>query len=247
MEQNERVYWTHEVAERLEMGESTLRKWSIALEKQGHSFIKGDQERRLFLETDIQLLLKMKEEPPIPKKRSVLEATEIALNKWRTSLVPVEEERTALVPLTDPTYMETMSKMFDEKLKERDSFWLKIVEERDSFFLSKLEEKEKKHEERQAFLLKKIEESGERVSFLEEKNDKELQEIKEEQMNSRKLIESNGSIISEELQAERKKSDRMFNELMKEIAATQEKKKDGSGECLENEEFVLERVNEFNK
>ncbi|MED4067520.1 MerR family transcriptional regulator [Priestia megaterium] len=60
MEQNERAYWTKEVAERLNIGESTLRKWCLALEEKGYPFTKGQRGVRAFLERDIEVLSKMK-------------------------------------------------------------------------------------------------------------------------------------------------------------------------------------------
>ncbi|MCT9858228.1 MerR family transcriptional regulator [Priestia megaterium] len=60
MEQNERAYWTKEVAERLNIGESTLRKWCLALEENGYQFTKGQRGVRAFLERDIEVLAKMK-------------------------------------------------------------------------------------------------------------------------------------------------------------------------------------------
>ncbi|MEB4857285.1 DUF3967 domain-containing protein [Priestia megaterium] len=60
MEQNERAYWTKEVAERLNIGESTLRKWCLALEENGYQFTKGQRGVRAFLERDIDVLTKMR-------------------------------------------------------------------------------------------------------------------------------------------------------------------------------------------
>jgi DNA-binding transcriptional MerR regulator len=56
----ERAYWNNEVAERLGMGKSTLRRWCLELEKQGYTFTKGEQDSRAFLEQDVLLLKKIK-------------------------------------------------------------------------------------------------------------------------------------------------------------------------------------------
>lgn len=40
----------------LDIGDSTLRKWCIALEKNGYTFIKNEQGRRLFVERDLLVL-----------------------------------------------------------------------------------------------------------------------------------------------------------------------------------------------
>ena len=57
----EKAYWNHEVAERLQMGKSTLRRWCLELEKQGYIFSKGEQESRAFTKQDVLILEKIKE------------------------------------------------------------------------------------------------------------------------------------------------------------------------------------------
>ncbi|MDF9626868.1 DUF3967 domain-containing protein [Bacillus cereus] len=57
----EKAYWNHEVAERLQMGKSTLRRWCLELEKQGYIFSKGEQESRAFTKKDVLILEKIKE------------------------------------------------------------------------------------------------------------------------------------------------------------------------------------------
>lgn len=114
MEQ-ERAYWTHEVAKRLDVGESTLRKWCLALEEQGYHFTKGEQESRAFLEQDIALLSKMKESIR-GRKKSMKQAAIIALESSRTTLVQQEQNdgRTTLVP----DVMELVSVALEEQDKQ---------------------------------------------------------------------------------------------------------------------------------
>ena len=57
----ERAYLTSEVAERLNCAQSTIRKYSIALEKQGFTFSKTQKGARLFSESDVATLARMKE------------------------------------------------------------------------------------------------------------------------------------------------------------------------------------------
>ena len=57
----EKAYWNHEVAEQLQMGKSTLRRWCLELEKQGYIFSKGEQESRAFTKRDVLILEKIKE------------------------------------------------------------------------------------------------------------------------------------------------------------------------------------------
>lgn len=50
-----------EVAKRLEIGESTLRKWCKALEEQKYSWEKAEQDKRLIYENDVKVLQYYKE------------------------------------------------------------------------------------------------------------------------------------------------------------------------------------------
>jgi DNA-binding transcriptional MerR regulator len=56
----ERSFWTKDVAERLEIGTSTLRKWCIALEQEQYSCVKGAKNSRAFVQKDIKVLEQMK-------------------------------------------------------------------------------------------------------------------------------------------------------------------------------------------
>lgn len=49
----EKAYWNHEVAQRLNIGESTLRKYCMELEKNGYTFIKGSMDSRAFTDKDL--------------------------------------------------------------------------------------------------------------------------------------------------------------------------------------------------
>lgn len=53
MEYKEKAYSTKEISLTLGIGDSTLRKWCLALEKNGYKFIKNDREQRLFVEGDL--------------------------------------------------------------------------------------------------------------------------------------------------------------------------------------------------
>lgn len=47
------AYWSKDVSKNLGIGDSTLRKWCLALENEGYTFIKGQNDRRAFLDKDI--------------------------------------------------------------------------------------------------------------------------------------------------------------------------------------------------
>lgn len=55
-ERTEKAYSPKEVFTTLDIGDSTLRKWCIALEKNGYGFIRNDQNRRVYVEGDLVVL-----------------------------------------------------------------------------------------------------------------------------------------------------------------------------------------------
>ncbi|MDA1680154.1 MerR family transcriptional regulator [Bacillus cereus group sp. TH152-1LC] len=54
----ERAYWTHEVSEKLQISDSTLKRWANELEVSGYKFAKGANDSRAFTAHDIQALEK---------------------------------------------------------------------------------------------------------------------------------------------------------------------------------------------
>src|SRR3954447_2625467 len=55
-ERTEKAYSPKEMFTTLDIGDSTLRKWCIALEKNGYGFIRNDQNRRIYVEGDLVVL-----------------------------------------------------------------------------------------------------------------------------------------------------------------------------------------------
>ena len=103
----EKAYWNNEVAERLEMGKSTLRRWCLELEKQGYTFTKGEQDSRAFLEQDVLLLEKIK------KLQSEGSKLENAIKQ-----VLSEREQLPLTPVDTPRSPELDFSTEREKLKQ---------------------------------------------------------------------------------------------------------------------------------
>jgi hypothetical protein len=49
-------YTTSEVSTTLGIGDSTLRKWCLSLEKNGYQFIRNEQNKHLFVERNLVVL-----------------------------------------------------------------------------------------------------------------------------------------------------------------------------------------------
>jgi hypothetical protein len=55
-EATEKAYSPKEMSVTLDIGDSTLRKWCLALEKNGYKFFRNEQDKRIFVEADLVIL-----------------------------------------------------------------------------------------------------------------------------------------------------------------------------------------------
>ncbi|MGG3495708.1 hypothetical protein ABES08_07915 [Peribacillus simplex] len=114
----ERAYTTKEIADTLEIGDSTLRKWCASLEKNGYIFTKNDQNYRLFVEHDIIFLRQFKKlvkeaNMPLDNASSlILERFSGQSFTTRTGVVPLE------TGTQDTRSLDAITK-FEEKVMER--------------------------------------------------------------------------------------------------------------------------------
>lgn len=169
----EHAYYGREVAEILQIGNSTLRKWCLALEKQNYKFVRGNNNSRAFVERDILLLRRMRE--LIQNKSVAIEtAAEILLERnqtdERTEVVLKgnnQEEKTHYLSLVIQQN-EMLSEILErqERMEEENRKLFQKVQEQNSYIKDKLEERDKK-------LMTAIRESREQqlqtASALEEK------------------------------------------------------------------------------
>lgn len=58
--ENEFGYFSKDVAHELEITTSTLRRWSILLEKEGYVFYKNEKEQRIYYERDFKVFRELK-------------------------------------------------------------------------------------------------------------------------------------------------------------------------------------------
>lgn len=95
---NEKAYSPKEMSMTLDIGDSTLRKWAISLEKNGYVFIRNDQNNRLFIESDLAVLKYFKELVKTHNmqldnaSKLVIERFGIGSFEKRTDIVPLEKE-----------------------------------------------------------------------------------------------------------------------------------------------------------
>ncbi|MED3982371.1 DUF3967 domain-containing protein [Priestia megaterium] len=150
MNTSEKAYWGKEVAEILQIGESTLRKWCLSLENEGYNFTRGQHKSRAFLDHDILTLRRMKE--LIQNKDVTLKtASEIVVSTFdkgeRTRAVLQENELVeASVPAVpsvrqEELLMEVLERQ--ERLEEQNRLLISRLGEQQKYIDEKLEKRDK--------------------------------------------------------------------------------------------------------
>jgi hypothetical protein len=165
LEQTEKAYWNHEIAKVLGIGESTLRKWCIELEKNGYEFVKGAKDSRAFLEHDLQALTYFKQ---------LTKNEKIAQEKAAQSVVErysrrVENERTLPVQYEKPQpferFEETINQLLEhsKRQEEFNKALLQKLEQQESYIKDSLEKRDK-------VLLESIRSTQEQVAASQEQS-----------------------------------------------------------------------------
>jgi len=185
MSTSENAYWGKEVAEILQIGESTLRKWCLSLENEGYTFTRGQHKSRAFLDHDILTLRRMKE--LIQNKDVTLKtASEIVVSTFekgdRTRAVLQENE---LVEVSVPSALSVRQEELLMEVLERQE----RLEEQNRLLISKLGEQQK-------YIDEKL-----------EKRDKQFIEAIRESQESKKLI---ASALEQQEQREREEQNKGF-------------------------------------
>ena len=174
---NEKVYWNHEIAERLGIGESTLRKWCIELEKNGYIFIRGTMDSRAFTVHDLTALNHFKELTKNEKKPK----TEAAM------LVVARFKRKEENEETPPVHMENEDSKVDklEKMVER---LLENSEKQEKFNQALIERMEQRLEQQERYIRESID-KRDRLLLESIRNTQEEAAAKEEERKQQEELE----------------------------------------------------------
>lgn len=147
---SERAFWTREVADILHIGESTLRKWCIQLEKNSNVFTKGTNSSRAFIEWDIANLRRLKEliqekgvtvdqaanlivsmdsddvrTPPVPQSNAPVASRHSRSRCYsRTARTALERQNEQLLKA-----LEEQRQFIDRRLIERDQRMIRAIQE----------------------------------------------------------------------------------------------------------------------
>lgn len=172
-ERTEKAYSPKEVFTTLDIGDSTLRKWCLALEKHGYGFIRNDQNTRVYVESDLVVLRHFQN---LVKQHNIqLEnAATLVIDRFgkgtfevRTGIVPVEKEEEHRDLIRSD---EVINKLL-EHIKQQEEF----IEQQKEFnreLLNRLDQQQKYIDER-----------------LEQRDQKFMESLRESQETKQQLLQ----------------------------------------------------------
>lgn len=187
MQTEEKAYWNKDISRILGIGESTVRKWCLELEKNGYKFNRGYKDSRAFLQHDINALTYFKDLTKVGsytleqaailvveryQDREVNDITVSVPEGEKRSLQAIEESMKKLVALTEEHVM--MAK----EQKEINKILLKKLDERDSLIESQFRYIERLNEEQAATKLLEIQHENDTQEIEEAKKKSVIERIK---------------------------------------------------------------------
>lgn len=179
MESYEKAYSPKEISLTLDIGDSTLRKWCIALENQGYQFIRNDQNKRVFVDSNIVVLRHFKE---LVQNHSMQlnNAAMLVIDRFGkgtfsqgTGIVPAENERDS-----DRSNDEIITKLMnyieqqEERFEQQEQFNKELLKRLDSQ-QKYIEERLNKRDDMLVQSLREVQETKKLIAAAEEKREEE--------------------------------------------------------------------------
>ncbi|MFD2446700.1 DUF3967 domain-containing protein [Bacillus sp. CGMCC 1.16607] len=173
-ETTEKAYSPKEMSVTLDIGDSTLRKWCIALENNGYGFIRNDQNNRLFVESDLvalrhfQNLIKTHNMQLESAAKLIVDRFGKGAFEVGTGVVLTEskEEQRDLSRSNDELASQMIEyiKGLEERMDKQEEFnkaLIKRLDRQQKYIEERLEERDKRLEERDLMFLESIRASQE--------------------------------------------------------------------------------------
>lgn len=140
LEIDEKAYWNKDVSRLLGIADSTVRKWCLALERNGYTFIRGHKESRAFLKHDINALKHFQDLTKVGSF-TIEQAAKIVVEQYSdrrdsdiTASVPSNNERSESVA---ESYLKKMVELQQEQVDVNKEL-LKRLSERDKLIEEQL-------------------------------------------------------------------------------------------------------------
>lgn len=179
MESYEKAYSPKEISLTLDIGDSTLRKWCIALENQGYQFIRNEQNKRVFVDSNIVVLRHFKE---LVQNHSMQlnNAAMLVVDRFGkgtfsqgTDIVPAENERDL-----DRSNDEVITKLVnyieqqEERFNQQEQFNKQLLERLDAQ-QKYIEERLNIRDDMLVKSLREVQETKKLIAAAEEKREEE--------------------------------------------------------------------------
>lgn len=150
MERTERPLSPKETARVLDLGDSTLRKWCIAIEKEGYYFSRTENKRRVFYDDERLMLHQFKHLVQV-QHLSIENAAKIVASKAQDNASSQQNSDSTDITVRD--YNEQMQKLvtfIDEQTKHiaLQEEYIRRQEAFNARLLERLEEQDRRNEER---------------------------------------------------------------------------------------------------
>jgi hypothetical protein len=154
------AYSPKEIAGMLNIGDSTLRKWCIALEEHGYMFTRTDNKRRMFFDKDIIVLKHLRELVQV-QYMSLENATKIVTTKYKQDESDASEQRDSK---NDERSLESDTQKILNRLEQLENFnktLLDTIDKQQKYIEERLDKQEERMEKRDSMLMESLRESQE--------------------------------------------------------------------------------------
>jgi len=168
----EKAYSPKEITITLGIGDSTLRKWCIALEKNGYNFIRNEQNNRVYVDSDLVVLKHfqnlVKQHNMQLENAAILVIDRFGKGAFEsgTDIVPAEntEEQRDLTRSNEEVITQLL-----EHIKKQDEFnqeLIKRLDQQQKYIDERLNRLDERQNERDSMLLESLRASQETKQLL---------------------------------------------------------------------------------
>lgn len=154
--QNEFGYFSKQVATDLDITTSTLRRWSIELEKHGYEFERNEKDQRIYYERDYKAFRELK--MLLANNVSMEDASKAVVAKFRneknalqTPSVYDQEMR-----LSARDFEELTKEIYQKAIKEVQQEFMEIIRKQQEYIDNRLSKLDERLEERDRKLMESI-------------------------------------------------------------------------------------------
>jgi DNA-binding transcriptional MerR regulator len=167
------AYSPKEIAGMLNIGDSTLRKWCIALEEHEYFFTRTDNNRRMFFDKDIIVLKHLRELIQV-QNLSLENASKVVTTKYKQDKEQPSAQQNSN---NDDRSLESDTQKILARLEQLENFnktLLDTIDKQQKYIEERLDKHEERMEKRDSMLMESLRESQEtKRLMLEAKEESE--------------------------------------------------------------------------